>query len=589
MRAPPATESKPGYTGGAGIPIWCFLLPLRLLVLHVMGLCGAIGCAQEPRDPVVAVVGERQITAEELRRFVLDLPPGLLTEEEGKKAREDYLQTLIDREILLLEARNQGLERDPELLKKLSEKKKDHILSIFSKREIRPHVAVSEEEIRRFFEERGLGRERLVARILVETEEKVQQLLARIQAGDDFPELVRIYSSDPGAARREGLGGFVNRLTAERLGIPAAVFDTLETEAVSSPLPAGNGYQVIRFVEDRSADLETYYTRIRQQLLKEKRRNVEAQKVELLAYELGWELNSAGLAVLRRGTEALEDKTGPAFTPEEKEVPLFTYKQGQVTVDDYIERLRAIRIKTDRALRDSTFIAAVGERFILPPTMLIVAAERLGIPQEPQVMQWIEKQREELLLLQVRQREVGDSVSVSEEEVRQFYEENRDKFRLPQTVCFDEFLAETEQQARKIGTQIETDTSLLQLSEKNGAHIRRRGADSLACMNKHHAVAYPQLWEALKATPVGAVGGPVLAREGYSIFKVFRREEERQQPFDQARWRARASLVQRRERVRFDEWLLELRRKYRDQVSIYAERLTEALPEALMAGSAEEI
>ncbi len=566
------------------MPIWRFLLPLRLLVL-LMALCGAIGCAQEPRDPVVAVVGERQITAEELRRFVLDLLPGLRSEEEGQEAREDYLQTLIDREILLLEARNRGLDRDPELLKKLSDKKKDYILSIFHRREIRPHAEVSEEEIRRFFEEGELGRERLVARILVETEEKVQQLLARIEAGDDFSELVRIYSSDPGAARREGLAGFVNRLTAERLGIPAAVFDTLETEAVSSPLPAGNGYQVIRFVEDRSADLETYHTRIRQQLLKEKRRDVEAQKVELLAYELGWELNSAGLTVLRRGTEALKGKTG--FAPEEKVTPLFTYKQGQVTVDDYIKWLRTSRIKTDRALQDSAFIAAAGERFILPPTMSMVAAQRLGIPEEPEVIQWIEKQREELLLLQVRQREVRDSISVSEEEVRQFYEENRGKFRLPQTVCFDEFLAETEQQARKIRTQIDTNTNLLELSGKNRAHIRRRGADSLACLNKHHAVAYPQLWEALKATPVGAVGGPVQAREGYSIFKVIRREEERQQPFDQARRRARGSLIQRRERVRFDEWLFELRRKYRDQVSIYAEGLTEALPEALLAGSAE--
>ena len=566
--------------------IWRFLLPLRFPFL-LMAFCGAIGCAQEPQDPVVAVVGERQISAEELRRFVLDLLPGLRAQEEGQKAREDYLQTLIDREILLLEARNQGLDTDPELLNKLSDKKKDHILSIFSRREIRPHVAVSEEEIRGFFEERELGRERLLARILVETEEKVRQLLARIEAGDDFRELVRFYSSDPGAARGEGLEGFVNRLTAERLGIPPAVFDTLETEAVSSPLPAGNGYQVIRFVDDRNADLETYRARIRRQLLKEKRHDVEAQKVELLAYELGWELNSAGLTVLRRGAQALEGETGLAYTPEEKETPLFTYKQGQVTVGDYIERLGAIRIKTERALRDSAFIAATAERLIQAPTMSMVAAQRLGIPEEPEVIQWIEKEREELLLIHLRQREVGDSVSVSEEEVRQFYEENRDKFRLPRTVCFDEFLAETEQQAEKIRTQIDMDTNLLELSEKESAPIRRRGADSLACMNEHYAVAFPQVWEALVATPIGAVGGPVPAGKGYSIFKVMRREEERPQPFDQARRRARASLIQRRERMRFDEWLVELRPKYRDQVSIYTERLTEALPEALLAGSAE--
>ena len=171
--------------------------------------------------------------------------------------------------------------------------------------------------------------------------------------------------------------------------------------------------------------------------------------------------------------------------------------------------------------------------------------------------------------------------------MRQLYEENREKFRLPELICFDELLTETKKEAQKLRAEIDKDTNLLELARAKNLPTRRRGADGLVCMNKHHKAVYPQLWEALKAAPIGVLSGPVAAGEGYSIFKVLRREAARQQPFEQARKRARASLVQRLERQHFDEWLSVLRQQYQDQIEVYADRLEAALPEVLLAGSAE--
>ena len=172
--------------------------------------------------------------------------------------------------------------------------------------------------------------------------------------------------------------------------------------------------------------------------------------------------------------------------------------------------------------------------------------------------------------------------------MRQFYEEYREKFYLPELICFDELLTPTLAEGQNLRTEIDKDTHLLELAKAKNLPTRHRGTDGLVCMNKYYKVAYPQLWEALKAAPVGELRGPVLAGEGYVIFKVLRREEGRQQSFEQARKRARASLVQRLERQRFDELLNELHQKYQNQIEVYADRLEEALPEALLASSAEE-
>ena len=278
-----------------------------------------------------------------------------------------------------------------------------------------------------------------------------------------------------------------------------------------------------------------------------------------------------------------------SFTTEQNAVPLFRYEGSEIVLSEYLEVLHVHRIDNPQAFRDSAFIASVARRFLLTPAMFGVAAAQLGIPKEPEVLQWIETAKEELMLLQLRQREVSASISPSEEEVRQFYEEHREKFYLPELICFDELLTPTLAEGQNLRTEIDKDTHLLELARKKNLPTRRRGADGLVCMNKYYKTAYPQLWEALKTAPVGELRGPVLAGEGYVIFKVLRREEERQQPFEQAHKRARASLVQRLERQRFDELLNELRQKYQDQIEVYADRLEEALPEALLASATEEL
>ena len=556
-------------------------------VLFFIGLlCALVTCGRTPREDIVAVVGERQITAEDLRKFALNLLPGLRSNEEGQKAREDYLQTLIDRQVLLLEAYDQGLDKAPELLKAHRAKEQEHIAAIFFKREIRPQIVVSEEEIHRFFAERAMAQERFLATIVVETEDEGQWIRQEIHKGGSFAVLAQTHSLDTGSAERGGEVGFVNRPRAERMGIPAAIFDSLQTGTVSPLLPIGEHYQLIRFLADRRADLAAYRVRIARQLMAEKAQDIEAQKVELLAHELGWHMAPEGLALLRQGAKSAK---GRSFTAEQNEVPLFRYEGSEIALGKYLEVLRAHRIDNPQAFRDSAFIASVARRFLLTPAMFGVAAARLGIPEEPEVLQWLEIAKEELMLLQLRQREVSANISPSAEEVRQFYEEHREKFYLPELICFDELLTPTLAEGQNLRTEIDKDTNLLELARAKNLPTRRRGTDGLVCMNKYYKTAYPQLWEVLKAAPVGELRGPVLAGEGYVIFKVLRREEGRQQSFEQARKRARASLVQRLERQRFDELLDELRQKYQNQIEVYADRLEEALPEALLASATEEL
>nr|WP_246596096.1 peptidylprolyl isomerase [Bacillus alkalicola] len=109
------------------------------------------------------------------------------------------------------------------------------------------HVGdASEEQLR---EEYELGEEVEARHILVEEEEEAQELIDRIQAGEDFDALAREYSIEPGAEESGGNLGFFRR------GQMLAPFEEaafgLEVGELSEPVRSFYGYHVIE-VTDRN-------------------------------------------------------------------------------------------------------------------------------------------------------------------------------------------------------------------------------------------------------------------------------------------------------------------------------------------------
>lgn len=550
---------------------------LLLGVLVVLGACG-----KQEGEEIVAVVGQKAIHAEELRRFVLNLLPGLYTHKQGQEAREDYLQSLIDQELLLLEARNRGLEQDSQLVEKLSSKQRKYIVSALRQREIMPLVEVTEEDIRQRFEELGLARERFLTAIVVASQQEAGELQKRLAAGESWANLARAHSLDSQSAERAGEVSFLNRSLAERMGIPVAVFDTLATEEVSPPLARGRAYQLIRFIGERQAELATHQAALQAQLMKLGQREVEDRKVEMLAYELDWSMDAAGRQVLAVLAEHPAQQV-QHLSAADRSAALFSYKGGQVSVNEYLHTLKLHRIHSRKALADSAFITAIARRFILPEIMLAHAASQAGIPDEPAVVDWVEDAKEELLLTRLRQIEVRDKVAVEDEAARRYIDEHPEQFLLPERICYEELIVPTEEEAAQLAGELDEATDLLQVARQRGFNVRPRQPDGLVCMISLNEVVYPRLWPALQEAPLGALRGPVETRDGYIFFKVMWHQEPQPEPEDKALRRARASLVQRQERERFDELMDQLRAKYRTQVTAFADRLDAALPDALLA------
>ena len=527
--------------------------------------------ACSPQDaPPVALVGDVPITDAELRRFALNVLPGLRPAQQGPAARQDYLQTLIDRQLMLRQAREMGIDREPAVWVEQLLQRRTYLANLYRKRDLHPQAQVEDADIARFFAEQDLGRERLMTAILVQTKEEAQAIQRQLDAGASFAELSAQRTLDPRAAAQRGRIGFVNRSMASQLGVPEIVFDHQPTGVVSEPLPLGRRFHLVRFIEDRQVEVDSQRDLLAQELAKAKRREIEQQHVELLAYELGWHLTAQGLAALPSRTNA----------------PLFSYASGQVSTEEYLEILKKHRVTRPEALQDSATIVTFARRTILPELVLADAAEKAGYHQEPEAAAHLAKADEELLLKAVYQRQVSDSVTVDTAAVERYIAAHPERFTIPESICFDELIAPTPQEAQQLKDTLTGQEDWVALAKARNFPLRPRRTDGLVCMHRYNSIPYPQLWRALQQAEVGVPTGPVRTREGFALFMVVRTEPAHPEPAQQAQQRAQAILVQQAEQVRFDQWIASLREKYRDEIDISTEQLAAALPDSLLASLA---
>jgi len=548
-----------------------------------------IACGQSQEQPAtrepVAQVGDVQITGEQLRRFALDVLPGLRPAKQGQAARQDYLQTLIDRQLMLRAARDMELAEEPAIRVKGLLQRREYLANLYRQRDLHPRAQIDDTDIERFFYEQGLDRERHVTAIMVSTEAEAQDIRRELIAGASFSEMARQHTLDPRVAERGGKLGYMNRSMARSIGIPNQVFDDQQSNAISAPLPIGPRFHLVRFVEERRAEVSSQREFLSKGLVKAKKREIEQQQVELFAYELNWQLTAQGLTNISSLAKAQTEADRQRLS---KDTALFTYDGGQVLVDEYLEVLKTYQVNNPAAMQDSTAIASFARRTILPELMLAEAAQKAEYHLQPEAARWLTGAAEELLVKSIYQRQVGDEVSVSDAETDDYIKAYPDRFMTPESICFDELIEHDKQSAQLLKERLTGEEDWVALAEAQRLELRPRGENGLVCMHSYNSLPYPDLWQALQEAKIGTVGGPVKTREGYALFKVASKSPEQPEPVQQARQRARAMLLQQAEQIRFDQWLAELHIKYQDEIDIYEEQLTAALPEALLASLVRE-
>lgn len=250
--------------------------------LFLVGILAGLGpalssCTTQQEEPVIALVNGRAIT-----QYEFDVRWGELSEatrarynKEGGKRR--FLDELITRELLMQEARRQGLDQNDVIRDKAQRYKEQLILDELLKDKLQSKVELTQAELDAYYEKHA--RELLhplkvqVSQMLLQNFPAAKDLEAQVNRGGDFAKFAQRYSIDDKTKAKGGdLGPYRNGLVIPEVD---AVIQTLKPGMVSAPIKTDSGYYLVMITpldkEIIQADLATR-ERLRQELLADKRR-----------------------------------------------------------------------------------------------------------------------------------------------------------------------------------------------------------------------------------------------------------------------------------------------------------------------------
>ena len=542
-------------------------MPTTAKAIRALYLLALVAACSTPVDQrVVARVGEVAITFEDVLRFKGTMPALLLSEKEGVDALDEYLQAMIDLELLLVEA--QPLAADSSFAAQWAEEREKKLFAEFIKLEIQDKIDLPPEEIKRQWNESKWSRILKLARIRSATADQAAQVVRQLANGTPFAEL-----SGPHLTHRQpGLESYFGRGNLDALAVPLevaeAIFELAKGE-VSAPLAVGPHYDLYKVLDERPAPASYYLVFSQGALLaahSERRRALVAELSKAYAVELDGRALADLAANVAAGTVADMDPAGV----------LGRYNGGHIAQADF----NALYPKVSRVARvraDSSGLDEFVRLYLVPEVLFPLEIERRGLAQKPAIVEWLKRKKRAMLVDALRARRVEMHVDQSEDALVRYYEANLHRFMADQTLTVREILVGTRAEAEALAAQVRAGADLGELAAE---HSIRSGHDAgVFHLHSFERVAFGELLEAALAAEVGVLTGPIEItatdhrQGGFSLFEVQHKTAPAPKPYDEVKKQVRYWHTQREENRLYNELVAHLREKHAAHISIYRDHL----------------
>ncbi len=166
--------------------------------------------------------------------------------------------------------------------------------------------------------------------------------------------------------------------------------------------------------------------------------------------------------------------------------------------------------------------SSVGKRAVLDKlidrTLLLQEIENEGLENDPQVIEKIELQKEQLLINEFIARKFGAQLQISEEEVRNFYEQNKQNLITPEKRSVRHIVVPTQEKAEEIRELLLNGADFAEMVEKHSSEDFRADGGQLGYIEK--AKFIPEFSGPAFNLKLNEFSKPVQTQFGYHIIQV---------------------------------------------------------------------
>ncbi len=201
-------------------------------------------------------------------------------------------------------------------------------------------------------------------------------------------------------------------------------------------------------------------------------------------------------------------------------------------------------------------------RNLVDRELLLLEASKRGMDKEEEVLRRIERCKKAVILEAFLDDLFRGKDEVAEEEISRFYEENKEKFQIPERIRVRDIVVKTREEAEEIKRRIAQGEDFAELARRYSiSPTAKRGGDLGYIERGQVGKEFERAAFSLKE--LGEVSDIVKTTFGYHIIRLEDRQEARQRTLDEVRDEIRQRLRERKRKEILEAHLKELRQKYR--------------------------
>lgn len=163
-------------------------------------------------------------------------------------------------------------------------------------------------------------------------------------------------------------------------------------------------------------------------------------------------------------------------------------------------------------------------------------------------------------LIQYSVQKMLSGIQISEEEIKEFYEGNKEQFKSPESVTAKHILVDTEDEAKKIAKEISEGLAFEEAATKYSKCPSKQQGGSLGNFSRGQMV--PEFEEVAFSIEKGIVSEPVKTQFGYHLVKVEEKTESHIKELNEVKEFIKNKLLQDKQSEKYLKNIEALKSKY---------------------------
>lgn len=507
-------------------------------VLFILALFGLnFGCSGHSanNDKIVLKVGDYKISIGQLNwQYIGTTFKG---PEDEYRQKSSYLQKVYAAQI----ASDIGIRMGLDKMISIDSATQAHILlNVARQKMIKSKLNYTDDDLRKYWATYGARLQ--LSQIVLDNQTQANHVYdLAIKEPTKFDDLSAQYTIDASTNRSGGL------FDSLRAGIMLWQFDDvafkMKPGEISKPFKTRAGWHIIKLLGRREPDMAEFAALkpdIEANYIKLVFSKTVDQYNEYLKKKEGFEVVEATVKMMKDKLDSLQNvdrQKGDSIRPflrlndlpeDQAKMVLVKIKSLDFTAYDYLGNYKSRGIPSNVDFFDKDVIINVAY-YWRNGVASQAEAIRNKVDQSREYKDQLEDRRRMMInskLVEI----VGDTITISEQEARQFYEENKHtEFSEPEKIRVSEILVASEPEARAILGQLAKGVSFGQLVNKT---IRPGKAGETGDLGYLVMGDSGVIYDEAAKLAVGQFGGPVKSRAGYSVVLVTDKKPRQELPYE---------------------------------------------------------